>query len=353
VGSRELDLRRVVGLAGVGRPLLDDLSEMERRQKLAELEMLRLERMLEEERRRLEQLRRAVGGDQQQQQQQQAALAPLSLVLAANPKVVETLRSMSDEDLVKLAMLLAVAQSGAQGAAVSLPLMLALLKPQQGGSTGNPSGHSQQGQQVTLEGIAALIKAVADVVSSRQQPQQPQSPTSLLKDVAEAMRIIAEASGNRELEKRIEQLERRIVTPDEWFKFIRENAELLGLRPGSVDKEIERMRLELEKWKAEKDMELRKWLVEQERDARTAEMIARLFEGPLGRVVDRVSSAAVQRLAANPTPMEEVVCPSCGGRFSVPHGASVAVCPHCGQALRRVVEGAASGGGAGAQQRQQ
>lgn len=327
--SKELDLLKLVKTGSIKTTDIEDITELTKKAKLEELEMIRLERLLEEERRRLDELKGAL-----KPKNDGNPAVGLSLALA-NPKVVETLKNMSDEELMKLMLILSVASSSGNSQNI-LPLILPMMFSKEKQNT--PAiPQSQSGNQITLEGLALLIKSIAEVMSNK-NPQENPSPVQMFKEVAETLKTITELSGgNKELEKRIEQIENKIIPPDQWIEFIRKNAELLGLKPSSSDSEVEKLRIELEKWKTEKELEMRKWLLEQEQDAKRIETIMKLFEGPIGKVVDRVSTVAVSKLQSNPNvPQEVVTCPKCGGTFKVPVGTTEAICPYCGEILRRV-----------------
>jgi DNA-directed RNA polymerase subunit RPC12/RpoP len=325
--SRELDLLKLVKTGSIKTTDIEDITELTKKAKLEELEMIRLERLLEEERRRLEELKGAL-----KPKNDGNPTVGLSLALA-NPKVVETLKNMSDEELMKLMLILSVASSSGNSQNI-LPLILPMMLSKEKQNTPTIP-QSQSGNQITLEGLAALIKSIAEVMSNK-NPQE--NPSQMFKEVAETIKTITELSGgNKELEKRIDQIENKIIPPDQWIEFIRKNAELLGLKPGSSDSEVEKLRIELEKWKTEKELEMRKWLFEQQQDAKRIDTIMRLFEGPIGKVVDKVSTVAVSKLQSNPNaPQEIVTCPNCGGTFKVPVGTTEVICPYCGEILRRV-----------------
>jgi predicted RNA-binding Zn-ribbon protein involved in translation (DUF1610 family) len=374
VTERELYLSRLVRSA-VQPGAITDIIELEKRAKLEELELTKLERLLEEEKRRLEQLRGIASPDVPRSAQPPLGTAAALSLMVANPRFAEVVKNMSDEDLMKLVLLTAALQGGGgqQSALALLPLVMVASKsnnqqPQQQRNPIEdavnltkalvetvrllqPQQPQQPPQQMTASDVANLFKTVLEAVvalrqSQGQGQQQPVSPVSMLKEVAEALSVLHQVTmPSKELHEKIEKLERQIMRPDEWIKFIREQADLLGLKPGQVDKEVEKLRLELEKWRTEKELELAKWRAEQEADARKAEMVVQMLtQSPIASVVDKLTSAATQRLQQpqqgslpNPRLTEElVVCPSCGHQFTVPKGSLAAICPKCGTLLRRV-----------------
>jgi rubrerythrin len=402
MAEKEVNLAKLLRGVASSAATISDVIELEKRSKLEELELLKLERLLEEERARLAKLRGTLqqmgvqggvsGLDTSQPQVTGAGAAAVLGLMLANPKFAEAVKNMSDEDLLRLLAVASALSSPAGAQTAMLPVLLALAvsrgSNQQGGQGQQrspiedavnltkalvetirllqPPQPQQPPPQMTASDIAALFKTVFDAVVALRQSQQPpqhqpqgQSPISLVKEVAEAIKTLSEVTAPaKEIHERLEKLERQIMRPDEWIKFIREQAELLGLRPSSVDKELEKLRIELEKWRTEKELELAKWRAEQEADERKLQAVAQLLQGPIGSTIEKLAASALQGSRSTPPRQELIRCGVCGHVFEVPAGATEAVCPKCGTLLakrpriREVAQGGRSGteeGGGSAQ----
>jgi predicted RNA-binding Zn-ribbon protein involved in translation (DUF1610 family) len=402
MAEKEVNLAKLLRGVASSAATISDVIELEKRSKLEELELLKLERLLEEERARLAKLRGTLqqmgvqggvsGLDTNQPQVTGAGAAAVLGLMLANPKFAETVKSMSDEDLLRLLAVASALSSPGGSQTAMLPVLMALAVSKgsnQQGSQGQqrspiedavnltkalvetirllqPPQPQQPPPQMTAADVAALFKTVFDAVVALRQSQQPpqhqpqgQSPVSLVKEVAEAIKALSEVTvPAKEIHERLEKLERQIMRPDEWIKFIREQADLLGLKPSSVDKEIEKLRIELEKWRTEKELELAKWRAEQEADERKLQAVAQLLQGPIGSTIEKLASSALQGSRSPPHRQELIRCGACGHVFEVPAGATEAVCPKCGTLLakrpriREVAQGGRSGteeGGGSAQ----
>jgi hypothetical protein len=127
---------------------------------------------------------------------------------------------------------------------------------------------------------------------------------------------------------------------------------------GEQERELEKLRQEHERWKAEHELEKVKWA-----------QIGKVFDGPVGNFLATIGGATAERLrgaqarggaAAASIPgvrVEQIQCTNerCMKLFWANVLADYAVCPFCGTILKKAAEqgGASQGGAEGEQQQQQ
>jgi hypothetical protein len=341
---RELEIQKI---AGKRKPNpgtdIADIIEKEKKERAAELDRLKLERMVEEEKQKIRDLRGKGNEKAPDVKLANDLLANILQLANVDPqKAAEFIKQLSEEDVRKLSILMA---SGGSGAAA----WMALAK--------NPSSdvktlieaakmlQPQPQQQITLEGISALFKTAFEAAEKKNQ-EPPVNPAALIKDAVEMVKPFYEslAQKDREVwEARLRQLEERIINPREWLESIRQDAQLLGFTPSGVDKEIEKIKIDHEKWKTDKEFEFKRWMMEQELENRKWEQIGQIMQGPLGEVIKKFGSAGAERIRGGAAPslrVETVTCPKCGKPFYANSLADYAVCPFCAAVLQKAQENA-------------
>ncbi len=325
---------------------IEAIIEREKKERMAELERLKLERMVEEERLRINELRKG-GKTVDAGTAGEFIQSVLQLANVDPKKAAEFIRELGEEDVRKIAIMTAASNMNsptlaalftlARNPNVDTKTMVEFVKEFKELYQPQP-----QQPQVTLEGIAQLFKTAFDMAHS----SQPASQTITLERAIEIVKPFFEVAMQKDreiFEERLKRLEEKIIDPREWLQSLRSDAQLLGYGPSEVDSEVEKLRIDLEKWKADRELEFRKWLTEQEIEQRKWEQVGQLFQGPLGEVLKSVGKAGAERLkgarSANFN-VGEVTCPKCSKQFYADVSRNVAVCPHCGAVLARREENA-------------
>jgi ribosomal protein S27E len=316
---------------------IEKIIEREKMERAAELERLKLERMVEEERARLMELKKKTEslseGNPTFRLSNDLLTSILQMANVDPKKAAEFIKELGEDDLRKLSMLMA---SGSSSAAALLALAR---RPETDVKTLVEALRSTQ-PQVTLEGLAALLKTVFEITEKKSQPSNQTDHITLMKTVIDTFKPFYEmlAQKDRELfEERLRQLESRIIDPRQWLESIKSDAQLLGYGSSNIDKDVEKLRLELERWKTEKELEFKKWMVEKELSDKKWSQIGQIIQGPIGEVFRSLGGAAADRIrGASGTPQVEVektVCPKCNRPFYVERNAERAICPNCGAVL--------------------
>jgi hypothetical protein len=250
-----------------------EILEREKKERASELERLKIERMVEEERKRIQELK----GEGKPVETKLASDFLSSVLQMANvdpKKAAEFIKELGEEDVRKMSILMA---AGGNTAAAFMALakspstdvktmieIAKLMQPQQPGQPAQPA--------ITLEGVAAVFKTAFELAEKKAPPapEPKASITTMIKDVMDTVKPFYDALAQKDREVfdlRLKQLESRIVDPREWYESVKADAEALGyVRPGpglgGIDREVEKMKLEHEKWKLERDWEFQKWRME-------------------------------------------------------------------------------------------
>jgi len=269
-----------------------------------------------------EELIAKLGGNQQKQQ-----TLDLGLPLVLNEKTIELLKNTDLDTLIKLKLLLSPSTSGDALAVIALLSSL--------GKSQNSSGSSG----IT---IGELLKIVEKAYEKTPYKELIELYSKLIESNPHVV----------ELRKEIEELKKKVESSDPitFIKSLRELANELGLTQKSgIEYEIEKMKLDLEKWKLEQEMKLRR--LELLHKLKRAERLEVLKErenlmkyiiAPLVRMavskLGKVEGKKLEEVMKLPT--TKVKCPRCGNEFIVkanPDGnfPDVVTCPYCGLKLRK------------------
>jgi len=155
------------------------------------------------------------------------------------------------------------------------------------------------------------------IVSLPYFPSAAPRKESGLKDLIEIFKIvsgIAESASKEAkalLQQRIDELEKRLSSLanrdpfKEAIDYIEKLKKIGLVTTGNIPPEIEKMRLELEKWRTEKELELKKWFEEQraerEKKAREEERFIRIIDAIRdvgGRVAEQIAKGVGAGLSA-------------------------------------------------------
>jgi ribosomal protein S27E len=194
--------------------------------------------------------------------------------------------------------------------------------------TGFDMGKSQsQGSQTGDQLVGTLLNALLNHLMKEKDEETKQ----LLAQVYEAL-------GKKE------NIFEKILT-DESF---RENLRSFFSREGTppeLNAEIAKMRVDLEKFKAEQGLALDKWKAEKDWEIKRQENLVRtletIFQGPPGRIIDSAVSKVVggigkgvaAQAATQAAKMITAKCGECGAIFQIAEGLKTVKCPSCGAEL--------------------
>jgi hypothetical protein len=261
-------------------------------------------------------------------------------------QIKEILKDMTPEMIQNLQLIAASIDNN------SLNTM-ALLRQQKGGDINETllrlvleqqRQHVPQNQGITLEGIAALVKALKD---ERPAPviQSGSSSLDALKLLMEVNRPLYEslrAKDKEVMDAKLKEIEARMPgTLDEQIKYVKEMAPLLGLTGGEtneLDLKLEEMKEQREIDLKRLDWEERKYELENESDNRKWEQIGKILQGPVGEVIKNMGSAGADRVRGAPSKLPTPVktqCPNCNQPIFVDADSAAAVCGSCGAVLQR------------------
>ena len=347
------DLEKVVRKSKV-----EELIEKEKMEKEAELERLKLERMVEEERKKVEELRKGRGEEEK----------PLSLEeFGLSINTLRELAKLPEEErmnIIQTWMMLRSADKSQAG--ILLPILIGFAKA-------NPSA----GRDSLVEfakAVSEQIKTGAELAKAS-RPEPTYDPIKLV----ETMTTLVAQQIQKPLEELVERLEpqpspfERILMDDRLFQRAREiglfspRREETPTTPPEIQLEVEKIRMERDKWLEELRTEREKWLAEfkaktlmEERrfeaEEKKWEALKELMSGPLGQVVQRMGDAAASKISggkvAEPPKPIMITCPQCGHTFWGSSDMERAICPRCGTVLQRAAS-IQGGGGAGREQQSQ
>ena len=324
------ELDEVVKKAKKGTTQLDEVMNRRRKRKLDELEAVEIDALIAKAKKEIEQTQAT---EQALQPGQAQNFAQLLLAGRKPEEIKQIVSSLTEEDIQKLALMTSAMSNNQLGM-----LMQVLRKP--GTSVKDTielvntivkmsQPPAQQG--ITLQGIAALMKEMRE---SQKPSAPPQSQVDVydkfikpVLDETKAMRQELAKERMFRLEKEIAELKNRPGFAEE---LAGKKAELEAFRDmfggGTAPNiEMQKMSLDHEKWKIERDWEILKWQQEmklKERSDRDKWKTIEKIVGPAlkkaGPVLDAAVNAGRQRIStmgvAN-VPAKQmaqgVLCPNC------------------------------------------
>jgi predicted Zn-ribbon and HTH transcriptional regulator len=196
--------------------------------------------------------------------------------------------------------------------------------------TGFEMGRAQQQQQSAGQGdsfATTLLKILMEHVLREKDDETKQ----LLSQLYES------------LEKK-ENIYEKILTDEKFRDGLRNFFSREGV-PSELNAELEKMKLDLEKFKAEKAIEIQKWQAEKEWELKKQENLTKtleaIFQGPPGKLIDSavskvvggIGKSAAAQAAGQVAKMITAKCGECGAVFQVAEGLKTVKCPSCGVEL--------------------
>ena len=210
---------------------------------------------------------------------------------------------------------------------------------------------AETGNAVDLKGIAEIFKAGVEAAKVQNPTQPPQDPMAVYRMVQEIVKPFQEAltkekSDNVEL--RMKEIESRIVNPMEQIKYIKAMSGELGLSvagKSEYDLKLADMAQTKDLETRKLDWEMRKWELQQEGDQKKYELIGKIFEGPVGKVLESVGKAGADRVrgtaknTSQPAPTTQTTCPNpqCQKTIYVDPNADQVTCPYCNKVLQKAI----------------
>jgi hypothetical protein len=311
-------------------------------EQMQEYEQTKLERMIAEEKARI-QIVQKEGKTLEPKVASDFTAQILQLAEVDPAKAKAFIQSLDQEDLNKIAFLMSAGSNRGDaflnlarspGTSVKeLVELLKIMRPDNGGTD--------------LKGIAEVFKLGMEAAKSSAPQGQQQTPIEIFKMVKEFVEPFQQSLGQKDKElweERMQRLQSQIVNPLDWYKAQKELMKEFGVSSGGkseVDLKLAEMgqteRLENRKL----DWEMRKSEKQEEADTRKWEQIGRIFEGPVGRVMENFGKAGADKLRGTPSKNAlkpvQVACPNpnCKKPFYADESALSVVCPHCGAILEK------------------
>jgi len=311
-------------------------------EQMQEYEQTKLERMIAEEKARI-QIVQKEGKTLEPKVASDFTAQILQLAEVDPAKAKAFIQSLDQEDLNKIAFLMSAGSNRGDaflnlarspGTSVKeLVELLKIMRPDNGGTD--------------LKGIAEVFKLGMEAAKSSVPQGQQQTPIEIFKMVKEFVEPFQQSLGQKDKElweERMQRLQSQIVNPLDWYKAQKELMKEFGVSSGGkseVDLKLAEMgqieRLENRKL----DWEMRKSEKQEEADTRKWEQIGRIFEGPVGRVMENFGKAGADKLRGTPSKNAlkpvQVGCPNpnCKKPFYADESALSVVCPHCGAILEK------------------
>lgn len=311
-------------------------------EQMQEYEQTKLERMIAEEKARI-QIVQKEGKTLEPKVASDFTAQILQLAEVDPAKAKAFIQSLDQEDLNKIAFLMSAGSNRGDaflnlarspGTSVKeLVELLKIMRPDNGGTD--------------LKGIAEVFKLGMEAAKSSAPQGQQQTPIEIFKMVKEFVEPFQQSLGQKDKElweERMQRLQSQIVNPLDWYKAQKELMKEFGVSSGGkseVDLKLAEMgqteRLENRKL----DWEMRKSEKQEEADTRKWEQIGRIFEGPVGRVMENFGKAGADKLRGTPSKNAlkpvQVACPNpnCKKPFYADENALSIVCPHCGAILEK------------------
>ena len=349
------ELDEVVRKSKKGTTRLDEVMDRRRKRKLSELEDVEIDALIAKARKEIQE---SQAGQQPLQTGQAQNFAQLLLAGRKPEEVKQIVSSLTEEDIQKLALMTSAMSNNQLGMLMqvlrrpgtsvkdTIELVNTIVKMNQ--------PPTQAG--ITLQGIAALMKEMRE---SQKPTAPPQSQTDVydkfikpILDETKAMRQELAKERMFRLEKEIAELKNRPGFAEE---LAGKKAELEAFRDmfgggTAPNVEMQKMSLDHEKWKMERDWEILKWQQEMklkqvsERDKmKLIEKIVVPAIKKAGPVIDAAVNAGKQRIstmgvARGSLPAKQAatafLCPKCAETgvetiIDVSDIPDVAVCPTC------------------------
>lgn len=316
----------------------------------AEYEETKIRRLVEEERQALKKLQSQGGTVGVGQAQNYVQM----LFAGRNPEEIkEILESIEPEDIQKLAMMTSAMSNNQLGMLMSvmgkrdrsindtvqlIKTIVEMNKP----------------QASSTKDIIDAFKVGIEVAKSKTPPTPKESPLELamkyIKPIYDTM-----SQKDRDLyQVQLDNIRNQIVDPIAYLQKIKEVAPSLGMVPasqsGKPNIELEKMKLDQEKWKIERDWDMMKWQQEmklkQQSDRDKMKMIEKIAVPAIkkiGPVLDAAVNAGKQKISTMGVPRGSLpakqaatafLCPKCAEKgvqtiIDVGDMPDIAVCPTC------------------------
>jgi len=280
--------------------------------------------------------------------------ADLVKALLTKPEALKAWTELTDEQRATIIATVQALTRGGKGleAYAMLPVIMSMAKSGYGAREIVDTAKGmietakaiQPSTQLTANDIIKIVEAVR-----KGEPEKGMYETYIKPLLDEVKTLREELAKERiaRLEKEIAELKSRpgfteeLARKKEELMMLRD---LLGLKEG-VSVDLEKARLELEKWKAEKEWEWRKWQAEQalrekaeERKAKTIMNLLKPFIQRAGPMVDELTGAVRRRFGARSgaTARSVFICPNCNTEIPLkPPYPEKLTCPNCKQVFER------------------
>jgi ribosomal protein S27E len=258
-------------------------------------------------------------------------------------KAKALLQSLTEQDIQKLSLL-----ANLSGKPNPLVPLLALVK------SGNEEKKSNEGSIVDMaKAMADMLKTGVEIGKAQSQPQQ-QTGDSLINTLLNALinHLLKEKDEETKnllgqvytaLEKK-ENIYEKILTDKEFRDSLRNFFSKEGV-PSELNTELEKLKLDLERFKTEKALEIQRWQAEKDWEIKRQENLVKtletVFQGPPGKLIDSAISKAIggvgkgvaAQTATQAAKMINAKCGECGAVFQVAEGLKTVKCPSCGAEL--------------------
>lgn len=326
---------------------VEDEMLAEERELAREARRLRLEEIVAKRRKKVEEANREGAGGVAQGD-------PFVKSLIVDKKAQEQWLSLDDDQRNTILAAITASKAGEQGMGLTLPLMMMQMRQ-------NPTSN--------VKDMVDLIKAVAGdrrddsttellkiFIPLIQEKKPEASATSIFKDAVNLVQMLT--AKDREYLMRELERERSQPSLGEQLRGVLDTAETMGYKRGGSDLEVEKMRIEHDRWKTEQEWNREQWrdeVVLRRQDAQDRMEMIKEFAGKFldraGPVIDatfergekvvRGPSGTPQAnppVATSPSTQEpakkifEMPCEKCGTKMAVegPPFPSEVKCPSCG-----------------------
>jgi len=210
-----------------------------------------------------------------------------------------------------------------------------------------------------------LAKTITDQVKTGISLAKNQQPQVDAVKLVEIFKDLVKENVQRPIEEVVKRIQpqpsvlERILMDDKLFDRLKNLGLFGGGQPQQTSADIQ---LEIEKLKTDREMKLKEldmkleemrqqhsqWLMQQQMQAQAEErrwkVVEGLMQGPLGRVVQTVGTAAAAKISgATPPKPIPIECPQCGHHFYGSSDAKIVVCPKCNTPLTPAPEAPKSG----------
>jgi len=349
----------------------EDIASMKK-----DIEMLKLKKdkiVLESEIRKMEEEGKIGVDEEEEEEIAKTFISSLLSDPAAQKRWFELTEDQRNMILTSLAMLKANPRD------VTVPLLLGMMnRAQSPGITVKDLAEYTKSQiemakslqppqqpTVTVD-VPKLIESIAKVVELK-KPEAPSaySPKEVMDLITDFLKTIAEKDRELIIEKfakRVEDIERRQISPIEMLKQLKSDLEVLGIpftpRPvetsadlqiklKEMDMKMEQQKLEFEKWRTEREWEQRRWMTEQKLEQQkwngiikgiigpTMERARPIIDAAIGEAERKIRSKGSQ-VAGQPLPA--FICPKDKTAIPIEGAPEEITCPTCNTVYRKKVE---------------